>query len=568
MNFDRLNWIVGPSCSGKSSILAAIELAMGGTNAWTTKAGSGKDTQMGPYGKKTSISYTFNGVAQEYTIPSKITLIPIIDQEILRCCLRPRYFIGLSKKDQKDMISKIFEEKIDVKKAINEFCSSTDLSERFKVFAKDVHNTDIETTPIEELYKIAYEERKINKKELELVKKKLESLPKPSTWMPAESARKIVTDYNNLKEVKAAKTAIVNSMSDSVASSIDNMKRLVRLRKDLEEVEIQVTQTVANIKNEPEDVSESLGAGLAKVEKDIKMAITAREKFNVPGRCPPGECRFEKIQKAQAKIDELNIQREKVKADIQAFIDKKNEYARFIQSYDLLNMKHESLKSQVTIMESCSNGANMEELDKKKEDLINVTTTIGRMEKDFQCATENLALTAINSAKNFEKEIEELNEQLQTFEILCKALGPDGIKSSSGSSIKECIESANTFMKRFGLTCSWQDEELCFGKGIVHHPVYQACWTEQGIISAAFQRAIAHKSRLGLYAIDEHGMDPIFKLDLYETLFNDTVQVISLSTMTEVDEEGCIIEPKHPGDPGVKMFLVNKGNVTEILPEV
>jgi len=203
------------------------------------------------------------------------------------------------------------------------------------------------------------------------------------------------------------------------------------------------------------------------------------------------------------------------------------------------------------------NGANPEEID-----LLQARLQRGQ---ELQRALE---LTAHGSrqAERLRQSLEELEQQAGLAEHLVKALGPDGIrKSLLGDRLAVLTGEINTWLAsctegRYQL--AWQED---FTPLITRQgqplPLRLLSTSEQFRVNIALQAAIAQLTGLKFLAVDE--------VDMLDQDNRDLLMVTMLTAAEQFDQIMLFctmgeVQPADPGLPGVKMFWVEDGRVTEL----
>jgi len=179
-----------------------------------------------------------------------------------------------------------------------------------------------------------------------------------------------------------------------------------------------------------------------------------------------------------------------------------------------------------------------------------------------------LELTAHGSrqADRLRQSLEELEQQADLTEHLVKALGPDGIRKSLLGDRLACLtQQVNTWLAactegRYRL--AWQED---FTPLITRQdqplPLRLLSKSEQFRVNIALQAAIAQLTGLKFLAVDEVDMLDQDNRDLLMvTLLTAAEQFDQIMLFCTVGE----VQPADPGLPGVKMFWVEDGRVTEL----
>jgi len=169
-------------------------------------------------------------------------------------------------------------------------------------------------------------------------------------------------------------------------------------------------------------------------------------------------------------------------------------------------------------------------------------------------------------ADRLRQSLEELEQQAGLAEHLVKALGPDGIrKSLLGDRLAGLTREINTWLAsctegRYRL--AWQED---FTPLITRQgqplPLRLLSKSEQFRVNIALQAAIAKLTGLKFLAVDEVDMLDQDNRDLLlATVLTAAEQFDQIMLFCTVGE----VQPADPGLPGVKMFWVEDGQVTEL----
>jgi exonuclease SbcC len=163
-------------------------------------------------------------------------------------------------------------------------------------------------------------------------------------------------------------------------------------------------------------------------------------------------------------------------------------------------------------------------------------------------------------------DLKAIQKEVEFLEALVKVLGPDGIrKALFGDQLKDFTELLNNQLSlitegRYQLT--WDDDftPLVRQNGSLL-PLKLLSKSEQLRVGIAFQTTIAKQAGLRFLAVDE--------VDMLDQDNRDLLTGTMISQMDEFDQTIMLctvgdVTPKNPEIPGLKMFLVENGNVKEL----
>jgi len=202
-------------------------------------------------------------------------------------------------------------------------------------------------------------------------------------------------------------------------------------------------------------------------------------------------------------------------------------------------------------------GADPEEIDRLQERIVRGREILRRLE---------LAEHGRRQAQQLQQDLELLEKELAVTERMVKTLGPDGIrKTLLGDRIAGLTGEINNLLAactdgRYRLT--WQDDFT----PLVHQngsalPVKLLSKSEQLRAGIAIQAAVAKITGLNFLAVDEVDMLDQDNRDLLTGSLLEALdrfdQIMLFCTVGDV-------LPQNPGLPGVKMFWVEDGTVSEI----
>lgn len=169
-------------------------------------------------------------------------------------------------------------------------------------------------------------------------------------------------------------------------------------------------------------------------------------------------------------------------------------------------------------------------------------------------------------AAQLQSDLKELQHEADILEHLVRALGPDGVKKDLlGDRLAGFTSQLNSHLQAFtgGSYClAWDEDYTPVIQQNSHAlPVRLLSKSEQFRVGVAVQAAIARAAGLKFLAVDE-----------VDILDQDNRDLLTVSLLEALDEFEQIllfctageVEPPSPGLPGVKIFRVEAGAVTEL----
>ncbi|WP_027365092.1 AAA family ATPase [Desulfotruncus alcoholivorax] len=202
-------------------------------------------------------------------------------------------------------------------------------------------------------------------------------------------------------------------------------------------------------------------------------------------------------------------------------------------------------------------GANPEEIDRIQERIVQGREILRRLE---------VAGYGRRQARQLQQDLEMLEKELAITERMVKALGPDGIRQSLlGDRLSGLTSEINKLLAactegRYQLTWQVDFTPLITQNGHAL-PFKLLSKSEQLRVGIAFQAAIAKMTGLSFLAVDE--------VDMLDQDNRDLLTGSLLEILDQLDQillfctVGDVI-PQNPGLPGLKMFWVENGVVSEI----
>lgn len=578
---DKLNWIVGDTEQGKSSIPLALEFALQRKNEYITDdRGKGVEWLKKTGTKKSVVScVTDSGEYFQNTIPSaaKEDNSADYDSELVKVCLRCRYILHMPDREQKEFFQNLLLGPITpevILKELNVFDDEfPDLGEKFISSIPEGMHDDIDS-----LLVFAIAKRKDINAKYEAVK----------TWIAPQKPE--VSRNTTEKEVAKARKQIEEALKKVTQEeeSLKHHKHLVErdlrdwetLRIIAEKRQIELTaaeKEVAAAKNQKNgtDYTKALQknqAELKKINTEIQTLQHKIDSLTGDDPCPGGTCARVDLKHYNNTMKDWQGKKSTLVAQSQDLIYRNNEAVQ--NNIKLQTAQARLDRAQKAIAEAEPLGPQpivMEPDDTKlaqlraQENMFR--TTLDNMEKDFhngeKCKEINDAIAKKSG------ELEELTSLKKMWEAIVKALGPHGIKTKLlQSSFAQFQSEVNEKLIFFGVKMQFNLDPwgmlVDTGKGHGYIPVQFLSPSAESKVSIGLQLVIAKVTNFPCIAIDEHRFGPMLRSKLFVFLLREDVQSIVISTLMEIDANRKLIIPKHPGNEGVKMFYVESGTVTDI----
>jgi len=457
---------------------------------------------------------------------------------------------------------------------------------------------------LEGMEKRARELRRETKRDLERTRAALAELPRPN--LPegitleekAELAAQLAeleTDKNELLKAYGARQAAAKNLAlcrDKAEQLAAEIKHLSSKKNELERKAAACVAT-GDPKDRPEPAAEFarlkerfevLTATAAELDRQLAaLQATGQARQDVvkklrafDGRCPLAPeliaCRLsgqEVTELANQLATEINTgdqQMQNLRADSDELQQQINRLAQALA--ELPNLEQEIERLQTELDSALSEADEWEEAlrhssaDPEEIDLLQARILRG------QELLRSLELAEHGSlqADRLRQSLKVLEQKAALAEHLVKALGPDGIrKSLLGDRLAGFTNEINTVLAactegRYRL--AWQEDftPLLTQNGQAL-PLRLLSKSEQFRVSIALQAAIAKLTGLKFLAVDEVDMLDQDNRDLLMvTLLTAAEQFDQIMLFCTVGE----VQPQDPGLPGVKIFWVEDGQVSEL----
>jgi len=450
------------------------------------------------------------------------------------------------------------------------------LGKWFKVFLGENECRDSDLT-IEEMHDYAYSLRRAYKKLLEEAERVIDSID---------------IDEKDVKNMEQVDFGLIDKYQERVSKLGEEVARLEEKRSSAEKIfraqmkewqaigeQIQGAEKERNAaKKELNSISgtkdpgaidekiEKIDSKIEKVHEKISKAEVKLKGLEGDEPCPEGTC-------ARASMKDLNGAIRTYNETKHSMLNERNELSQVKSSLVYARTRLERAEEKLEALPAKtppkpekevvdSNKISQYTLESKDlEGKINALKNTQQKQQGYRLLqgkleeNQNLAC--------------ERGESVERLKILVDALNPNGIKAEL---IKDKVqdleydvnEKLEFFGMEFGILVNPWMLMIKITPDSEPIPCKQASWSEKGRISAALQVVIAEATGFNLIAIDEHGLDISIRPVLLEFLMNQNVQSIVLSTSQEMDDEGNLKKPVHPGIDGLKIFFMEKGVAEEV----
>lgn len=625
---DRVNYFLGRNNAGKSSILAAIEWGLTGRCGWTDRAGRGAGDMLKHGEKSATVALDVDGLGPVLrTIgPSGLTVagetraqaaqVKLLntlatDEEALSAVLNVGSFMSMPPGEQRNFLFTVFGLRWDI----------ATVEDALRDWAKSMKYSD---TVIEELagrVRPLYPPRVTAGPEvLDIIEKKVREYRKETRrdLQRVTAAREeMIIEYPDglstadlpeleaqLAEVKAQRDRLLTRLADRKQAE----DRRQALENDLRSTEYRLKQArdalamfgpapaapprypdpteLKELALKAQEVSSKL-AGLESLLNNIRQAIGALS--NNDGRCPlaPDLVKCAMTANARTKlVEDLRGQAAKLAEQVKHSSEelKKIRSEQTARTEDYNNAMQEMNKAQEEAHQQARLETQAKELEKQaakirkdlKEfagldspDLSPLQELDERLARGLKLSdTLKAATRKEQEMTGLDEDIKNLQQDLNTLEILVKAFSSEGIKKQVLAKIMQPFEErVNGRLNRLTDGCyqmRWTPDMAIeiFANG-TPLPMRMLSTSEQVRVGIALQEAIAAFLGLRIIAID--GADVLDQenrdlltgclLDIMEAGEYD--QALVFSTVGDVT-------PQNPGIPGLKMFWVEDGKVSEI----
>ena len=580
---NQVNWIVGREKQGKSSILEALQTAFCRRPVYFNDRAEGIGYLVRNGEKKAVVSAEMeDGKTLRASIPSdgKDLNLPGFDGDIIKACLRCGWILGLNETDQKKFFQDLLLEEFtlpQIGELLNTFDERfSDLGDRFLRYL-EVEN--LKTDDLEKLAKSAQDGRRDIKKDLDkLDAQKFQALPDNLGGSVTEKdISKAEKQYEeSIKKVQAEEDRLRN-VNDIYNQKLQDWKSVefshIQIKKELEESEAEISSAKTTI---GADLGPQMKKNEAELQKVAEGMQTLRAKMNSltgDDPCPPGQCARVDLKKHNAEMTSLQTKQAELLSVSRKLTSDNNQSIKAKEAFKAAEARWERAKKRA---------AELKELPPHPASPDISTTKLEQLRNQrhmFNVALRQAREKFSNSqrAAELEKQIaahandlQECRLQVELFEALCRGLGPKGIKMQLlERRFSEFIDEVNAGLAAFGFTMKIDLEPwriwIDAGDGIGWVTVLSESTKSRA--SIPLQIAVAMRRRFPCVGIDNHDLGPELRAALYRYLLTVPVQSFVVSTLDEVDDDGQLIIPEHPGTPGVALLYVENGTVKEILPE-
>lgn len=575
--FEKVTIFVGPSGSGKSSILSAIKILFSGK---TTASETLSQIQEGNKIAIIQGTYETGGKILNAKIslpPQKgdcyIKTSPILSKDIIDICLS-RKFLYLDKSEQKALIVKTLLRNISPQEIFSQMDNwSPEWKDIGKWYQEEIaklineepyskREYNIETMTIDDLYSIAYAERTIaNRKAKEESIKAISYPGNTPSQVTQEDIKKIIESINLLKTEIARKEGEKNGKI-----SYTEWKKLettyLNLAKEIDNIQEEITKLEEKKK---EYEIKDLQKDIAKNDRDYKnwekKAFKIKQKINTilsQEHCPPGSCAIKEIHTLQKEYDICINNATNIKEQCKQLIKDYNESIKISDAYNsaVTRLKkaketYDNLPQLPTLPQN-----NNEEIIQLNDKLMVLEAKLEQAKKQKEAYESYISVTNAKALSN-------------KYDAIVKMLEPGGIPIKLlGNRIKDLEENIRHRIDGFyDMDISISPNPWCISatppESKSFFPIEHLSYSEQTRICVVIQEIISESYGLGIIGIDEHGLDPELRIQLLVYLLRNTsnIQTVIFSTSSQLDHYGRLIVPKDPKTKGVILYNILAGNI-------
>lgn len=629
VSLDTVNIFVGRNNAGKSSLLAGIEWALTGRCAWTDKAGRGAGDLIRSGAKSVTALVDLAGVGpvvrtlnpNGFTVKdetgvqaaqAKLYHELSTDENALRVTLSASAYLTMSPAEQKNFLFSFLGLRWDIGiilTALKEWAAKQRIEppqiEALLKKVQPLYPPNVQAGPeiLDAIEKKVREYRRDTKRDIARIKAAQEEL---DTTPPAECKGVSLDDILvQLAELRSERDNILTMHADRKRS--EDRRRaleseLAAARSRLRQTEGALAHLDGQAPDRPFSTPDraALDEAAAKVaqaqsrvaglESELRTLQAAAEALGqATGRCPlapdlitcpmtPGKRTMlieDLSNQVDKKMDEINLARTVLDQARREYEQYKNlaERARAAERAAQeaerekahLSAQAEELRGRVNDLES-----QLEKYDAlKAPDLSPLKALDVRIAKGEALVDKMKAYERARSqAEAFTRDLTVLSAELEEYELLTKAFGPNGIRRCIlANSLDPFTERVNANLARltdgvYSIEFS-PDMDINVKASGVTIPARLLSTSENLRVGIAIQEALAAWLGLRFLAIDgadlldQENRDRLTEFALGLAEKGEFDQIIIASTVGDV-------KPRNPGLPGFKMFWVEAGVVKEI----
>lgn len=607
----RVNVIIGPAGSGKTSIVEAIRYLLTGRNQWTADNGSGIQTQVAVGSKKSELGIEWihptTGEVHKFdrTIPAPAGVKALqakIDEalgassDLVAAQLATRRFLGLPEKQQRDLLAQILTPDVTVDRLIEEMDRwGDDQPGLGKWFDGHIEQAPQNKT----LFEFAEMERRAQKKVRDDIQQQIRvkgEAPEPQNVTQASLDALLRRVQEVSEQLSAADTrqdgaedvwraehqaweGRRKAIEEAQAAALKAEERLATITDHWPKPPARASK---QIESDGKNVAEAIAAVEARVKANADAAADATASG---GACPAGVCARAKLEESQrtasaleAELKPLRQRREEILKDFYAAREAETKVAQADADLAAAEKAHEDALARVSALplpgdepeRPAVNTGNLDQLLRDKDEALRALKSA------------NTARSAFEAWERTQKDLTDLRERLvreeaevQRWEAAFVALGPTGIRARlMQQRVQELITEADGKLREyFGAALRLTEEpwelQVDIGERGGWIPAGQISWSWQARLSLCLQVAIAHRSGFPVVVLDETGADPQVRMDLLALLDDEPgIQSFILSTAQLMAPTGEFLRPDvDPEDEaaGVRFFWV-EGGVEQLQP--
>lgn len=454
----KVNLIIGPNASGKSSIVDAIAFLFTGINSRTAKSGEGMNEVVTFGESRALVGAEIEGLGKiTRSIPHDLQIADWegtmtaqtdrfyekfgISKEGMLCSAYSTKFLDMSPDEQKNFMFSLMGLKLNNDLVMREFaswCKENNVKNGKGIWDYIVKEFTFTGSPgdFDGVYKTCAGSRRILKREL----KQFETLSK---GIESKLPEGVSIEH---KDSVISKLGELRAKRDELFIKLGNAKSQQKLKIDFEEkiakektikIPEESQETLKEKSRESEEEKVKISNSIAKYGSEIKNIESTLDKLSkFDGKCPLCEEIACKLTDDDIKkiVDGLLVKKDRRETKLKAEME---EMDKVKKKWDDLNkVLEQRIKADIMLPEIENAKKQLEELNKKETlDIAILGDEIRKL--DERITNGQTILTSIEAEISNEKrrieakrDFEKKQNELKFIEIIIEAFGPKGLKST------------------------------------------------------------------------------------------------------------------------------------------
>jgi DNA repair exonuclease SbcCD ATPase subunit len=602
----NVNWFVGPTGAGKTSIVAALAYGFTGLNEYTSGKGVGLDTQVRGGAQAAVIGAVLDdGMEWKRHIPTTKNVSGLqfkIDENLkvpgdaVRALLSARALCEMAGDDQQGLFIRALRSAITDEMRVEALSVlNPELPELGQVWAEHMNEARLAKSP----YAFCYEERAgVNrtKRNAEEKVRQLEANAPTSAYDPAESLAqwrahrdKVVDAIAQGEAQEARRQAFISAHRAWETERDANFRAKEAVKRTGDALANLSERQIAMGSSPPLRTADDIRALIEVAEKEIKSQERAHEKLlkgsqdaqDFTAACPAGTC-------GKAALPKLLLDISNSDTEGAALRGKREALGRELLTVEERTRAIAEMETKVREAITATNEARalMERTPEPGEEpkWHEQPADLPRLRKQKDEADETLRNLEAQATK--QAQVEMVGAQLTAARAELKAAERDALVwqaltdafDSGGIESKMLAEhvghvfdrAAASLAKHFGLTLTlnrnpWALLSEKDGRKI---PVGQLSWGEMELVNLVLQVELARLVGFPIVVVDRHDVDSSVRVTMLRYMMaQEDLQFIVLSPAVERDEKGKLKKPTDIGQPRVTIFWVEAGTVERARPK-